>query len=104
MVEIVDYFAGLFSGLLVSVIVSYVQFWFSKKKLSMEIEQNEKNLKLQLFHDDRNIALAELLKIIDREYKSRFDFEKAVESFLGSFSGAFIHSFRNSERHPMRIS
>ena len=44
MVEIVDYFAGFFSGLLVSVIVSYVQFWLSKKTLSMKLEQNEKNL------------------------------------------------------------
>jgi hypothetical protein len=92
MVEIIDYFAGFFSGLLVSVIVSYVQFWFSKKTLSMEIEQNEKNLKLQLLHDDRNKALAELFKIIDREYKSYFDFQSAVESFLGSLSGAFIPS------------
>ena len=58
----------------------------------MEIEQNEKNLKLQLIHDDRNKALAELFKIIDREYKSYFDFESAVECFLDSLSGAFIPS------------
>jgi len=92
MVEIVDYFAGFFSGLLVSIVVSYVQFWLSKKTLTLEMEQNEKNLKLQLLHDDRNKALAELFKIIDTEYKSYFDFEKAVETFLGSLSGAFIPS------------
>jgi hypothetical protein len=39
MVEIVDYFAGFFSGLLVSVIVSYVQFRLSKKTLSLQMER-----------------------------------------------------------------
>lgn len=92
MVDIIDYFAGFISGLLVSVIVSYLQFWFSKKTLGIELAQNEKNLKLQLLHDDRNKALSELFKIIDKQYKSYFDFEKAIETFLASLSGAFIPS------------
>jgi hypothetical protein len=92
MVEIIDYFAGFISGLLVSVIVSYVQFWFSKKTLNMELEQNERNLKLQLTHDDRNKAFAELFRLMDRKYKSYFEFQSAVESFLNSLSGALIPS------------
>jgi len=92
MVEIIDYAAGFLSGLLVSIIVAYLQFWFSKKTLLMELDQNERNLKLQLIHDDRNKALAELYSIMDRKYKSFFEFQSAVESFLNGVSGAFIPS------------
>ena len=90
MVEYIDYLAGFFSGVLVTIIASYLHFYFSKKTLRLQLEQTEKNLKIQLLHEDRKKALRELFQILNTKHKTYSDFKKAIDPFLEGLSGAFL--------------
>lgn len=85
-----DFSLGVFSGLLAAVVGAYFQDRSTKATLRLQQAQDEKNLKLQLLHDDRTEARKALYQVIDMKYESYRKFERGVQDFLQGVTGGLI--------------
>jgi gas vesicle protein len=85
-----DFLLGLLSGAILGIISQITSYYFAKKNLKIQQEQNERILKTQLFHEDRKKAIIELDGILKKSYKSLREFSNAVASFLDGESGIFV--------------
>ena len=54
------------------------------------MEQQERNLKIQLLHEDKNKALSELYQIIFQESRNYNDFQWVIGDFFNSHVGSYI--------------